>query len=89
MGDSRRTIVHLYMNWATVVVRLVLMPPDQQTSLRLNPVEPVTFVPVACFAVETHPRYGPLSQDTRRRRETGVASHKDEECGDCNWSPDQ
>jgi hypothetical protein len=33
-------------------VRTVLVPPDQQTSLRLNPVEPVILARVACLQVK-------------------------------------
>jgi hypothetical protein len=44
MIDSRRAIVHLDVDWSSVVVRIVLVPPDQHTSGWLDPVEPVVLV---------------------------------------------
>ncbi len=32
------------MNWPEVVVRIVLMPADKQSSVRLDPVEPIALV---------------------------------------------
>jgi hypothetical protein len=42
--DRRRAVVDLQMNWAEVIMRVVLMPADEQTALWLDPVEPIVFV---------------------------------------------
>jgi len=39
--DGRRAVVHLQMDRPEVVVRVVLVPADQQTSVWLDPVEPM------------------------------------------------
>jgi hypothetical protein len=42
--DGRRAVVHLQMNCPEVVVRVVLVPADQQTSVWLAPAEPIVLV---------------------------------------------
>jgi hypothetical protein len=42
--DRRRAVVDLQMNWPEVIMRVVLMPADEQTALWLDPVEAIVFV---------------------------------------------
>nr|WP_254831377.1 hypothetical protein [Haloglomus salinum] len=44
VDDGRRAIVDLEMDRAEIVMRIVLMPTDQETPLWLDPVEPVVLV---------------------------------------------
>jgi hypothetical protein len=46
--DSQCHIVHLQVNWSEIIVRIMLMPPNKQIALRLNPIEPVVLARVAC-----------------------------------------
>jgi hypothetical protein len=42
------------MNWAEIIVGIVLMPPNQQTSGWLDPVEPVVFVCASGLELEAN-----------------------------------
>jgi hypothetical protein len=47
MRDGCRAVIDLQVNWSEVIVRVVLMPADQQTSVWFDPVEPVVLVRLA------------------------------------------
>jgi hypothetical protein len=42
--DNCWSVVDLQMNWTKVLVRVVLMPSDENTPIRFNPIDPVVFV---------------------------------------------
>ncbi|WP_408960636.1 hypothetical protein [Natrinema sp. 74] len=42
------------MNWAEIVVYIVLVPANQQTSVGLNPVAPVVLVWISCLELKSN-----------------------------------
>nr|WP_247381325.1 hypothetical protein [Halorientalis brevis] len=56
----RGSVIHLEMDWAEIIVGIVLVPANQQTSGWLDPVEPVVLVRASGLELESgfDPRLG-------------------------------
>nr|WP_250138948.1 hypothetical protein [Halosolutus amylolyticus] len=47
VSDDRRAVVHLQVYRTEVMMSVVLVPADQQASIRFNPVDPVVLIRIA------------------------------------------